>query len=130
MNEGALYFRIFGDAFDPDIITQRLNIQPSRVTRKRDPIPKFNSWELASEKVAGPVVDLYEMAEPLIRQLEPKAEEIRRLVDELGASAVLQSVLWISTDEEESTPAIGFDEKTIQFLSKVRGSVDVDTYKR
>jgi hypothetical protein len=75
------------------------------------------------------VVDVYEMAEPLIRQLEPKARAIRALVDELQLRALLQVVLWITTDESKSTPAVGFDEKTIQFLGKVRGSVDVDIYR-
>ena len=129
VNEGVIYFRLVGDTFDPEAITKRLGIQPSRIKRKGNPTPKLTFWELSSEKVTGEVVDVYEIAEPLIRQLQPKAKAIRALVDELQLRALLQVVLWITTDESKSTPAVGFDEKTIQFLSKARGSVDVDIYR-
>lgn len=128
VNEGYIYFGLFGDDFEPDVVTERLGIEPSRIMRKGDPIPKHTSWQLSTDKVVGEVVDVYEVAEPLIQRLEPKSEAIRSLVDELDLEAILQVVLWISTDENISTPAIGFDGGTIQFLSKVRGSIDVDTY--
>ena len=128
MNEGYIYFGLFGDEFEPDVVTERLGLEPSRIMRKGDPIPKHTSWQLLTEKFVGEVVDVYEIAKPLIERLEPKSEAIRALVDEFDLEAILQVVLWISRDENISTPAIGFDEKMVQFLSKVRGSIDVDTY--
>lgn len=129
MNECVIYFRLVGDTFDPEVITERLGIQPSRIKRQGNPTPELTFWELSSETVAGEVVDVYEIAEPLIRQLEPKSKAIRALVDEFQLRALLQVVLWITTDDSKPTPAVGFGEKTIQFLSNIRGSIDVDIYR-
>jgi hypothetical protein len=129
MNEGEVYFRLFADRFDPALVTERLQMAPTRTSLKADPRPKGTSWILSTGKIRGEVVDIYEMSTSLVAQLAPCAEEIRALVDELGLTAVLHVVLRINMDESASTPAIGFDSRTVEFLSKVRGSIDVDTYR-
>jgi len=130
VNEGEVYFALRGDhVFDPDVITQRLGIEPTRVMRKADPRPKITSWELSSGKVVDEVVDVYSMSSNLVSRLAGSSESIKQLVDELNLSAVLQVVLRIAMDDSKSTPAIGFDENTIKFLGKVGASIDVDTYR-
>ena len=131
MNEGEVYFALMGDdAFDPDVITQRLGIEPSEVMRKADPRPKISRWTLSSGKVVDEVVDVYAMSSELVSRLADSRETIKELMAELRLSAVLQVVLRITMDDTKSTPAIGFDEKTIHFLSNVGASIDVDTYRR
>ena len=39
-----LYFAFYGDEFNTEIITTELNIQPTSVKIKNDPIPKSSSW--------------------------------------------------------------------------------------
>lgn len=129
MNEGEVYFRLFGAAFDPDEITQRLDLVPSRTRRMGTGRHKYSAWDLSSGKVSGDVVDVYELSRSLVRQLAPKATHIREIANELQLTTVLQVVLWISMDNETSTPAIGFDQETVEFLSAVKASIDIDTYK-
>lgn len=129
-NQGEVYFALKSDRdFDPALVTQRLGIEPTRVLRKADPKPRITSWALSSGKVAGEVVDVYAMSGPLISRLVPLTERIKLLMAELDLSAVLQVVLHISMDESKSTPAIGFDSPTVNFLSDVGASIDIDTYR-
>jgi len=130
VNEGEVYFALQAShAFDPDVITNRLGISPTRVMRKADPKPKLSSWELSSGRLVDEVVDVYAISSQLVSRLAPLAESIQRLMSELNLSAVLQVVLRITMDDRKSTPAIGFDQETIRFLSSVSASIDVDTYR-
>jgi len=130
VNEGEVYFSLWADhAFDPEVITKRLGIEPTRVIRKADPRPKISSWELSSGKVVDEVVDVYELASQLVSRLAPVAERVQQLISDLDLSAVLQVVLRITMDDTKSTPAIGFDREVIRFLGTVGASIDVDTYR-
>jgi Domain of unknown function (DUF4279) len=62
-------------------------------------------------------------------RLSPHSEKIASVRKQLGLEAVLQVVLWITTDESKSTPAIGFNPEVISFLNTVGASIDVDTYR-
>lgn len=46
----------------------------------------------------------------------------------LDLYAVLEVVLYISTDDAVSTPAIGFSNRVLAFLADVNASIDIDTY--
>jgi hypothetical protein len=116
-------------AFDPDVITRRLVIEPTRVMRKADPRTKTTMWMLSSGKVVDEVVDVYAMSSKLVSRLAGSSESIKQLMAELRLSAVLQVVLRITMDDTKSMPAIGFDENTIKFLSNVGAFIDVDTYR-
>ena len=129
-NRGKVYFALMSDHdFDPNLITQRLGIEPSKIRRKADPRPKITSWELSSGEVVGEVVDVHALAAPLVGRLAPHTDHIKQLVSELDLSAVLQVVLHISRDDAKSTPAIGFDSATVKFLGEIGASIDVDTYR-
>ena len=53
---------------------------------------------------------------------------IIKAVQKFNVVPRLEVVLWFSDDETISTPAIGFEVETIQFLAKIGAYVDVDTY--
>lgn len=129
LNEGEVYFKLVSNDINPDEITKILGIQPTKVRKKAQPIPKYNSWEYSSGKEVSEVIDVYKMSSAVIEALEPKADEIARIVKEKNLIAELQVVLWISMDETISTPAIGFEKETIAFLTKVGASIDIDTYR-
>ena len=130
MNEGEVIFCIYCSDIDPDVVTQRIGLSPSRTRRKADPIPRQSSWQLSSGRVLSELVDVYELSSNLVACLEPHADAIRSLLQELDFSAELQVVLHISIDEAVSTPAIGFDKPVVEFLARVGASIDVDTYRR
>ena len=127
-NEGEVYFKLVGD-FDPDVVTKEIGIEPSRVKRKGHPRPKYDFWHYSHGKIVGDFIDVYEMSAKLIAVLQPKTREISDAIKKHSLMAELQVVLWISMDEEISTPAIGFDQNTIEFLSKVGATIDIDTYR-
>lgn len=127
-NEGEVYFKLVGD-FDPYVVTKEIGIEPSRTKRKGHPRPKHDSWQYSNGKVIADFIDVYEMSSKLITVLQPKTSAIAEAIKKHGLMAELQVVLWISMDEEISTPAIGFDQNTIEFLSNVGATIDIDTYR-
>ncbi len=129
MNEGYVYFGLSGEELDPDLISQRLGINPTTTTRKGHDHWTFSSWRVSTEKIVAEVIDIYEMSEQILAILEHKAEEIGNLVKEQNLHAVLEVVLWISMDESIITPAIGFERRVIEFLHKTGAVIDIDTYR-
>jgi len=128
-----VYFAFDGEDFDPDEITRQLGIEPTSIRRKGDRIPnkvpRLNSWKLSTKKIVSEVIDVEEMALKVVKILEPKAEEIKTIKRKLNAMVRLEVVLWITTDEKQSTPAVGFNLQIIEFLAKVGAYIDIDTYR-
>jgi hypothetical protein len=125
-NEGRVYFALFGSDFDPDHL--HLGISPTETRRRGNPRPKQSSWILSTDKVVSDVVDVYSMSSALIESLIPHEARIVEAVKAHKLEAILEVVLTISTDESVSTPAIGFDAKVVSFMSRIGGSIDIDTY--
>jgi hypothetical protein len=132
-NECRVYFALNGDDFDPEEMTQFLGMKPTSTKRKREKvpgrIPKFSSWVLSTANVVDESVDVYEMASEIVKQLQPKKELIMDAIRKFGVFSKLQVVMSISVEEDASTPAIGFDVETIQFLGEIGAFIDIDTYK-
>jgi hypothetical protein len=127
-----VYFALTGDDFDPDEITNQLGVAPTSKHRTGDvgrykPRLDFSLWELSTEETE--TLDIYELVACLYSQLGSKALEIRRLVDACRLNAVLAVVLWIDTNQNESAPGLGFDEKVISFLHETGASIDIDIYR-
>lgn len=140
MNIGYVYFALRGTDFNPELATQRLGIQPTSVTHKGEvkpgksanfyyPPAKCSIWEVSTEEVTQEVIDVYAMALKITSQLEHKADEIAKLVQELQIKAYLQVVLHLTEEEGVPMPMIGFEPQTIAFLAKVGAFIDIDTYK-
>lgn len=131
-NEGRVYFAFQGDNFNPDDITKLLGLKPTKIRLKNElpsgKLPKFSSWILSSDNIVDEVIDVYEMTTELIKTLEPKVDVINEIREKFNVTTQLEVVLSFSTNEEISTPAIGFDTTTIDFLAKVGAFIDIDTY--
>jgi hypothetical protein len=127
-NNGEVYFVLFGKDFDPDEATRLIGLNPTEVQRKSDPRPKLSMWKFSSGKVADDELDVYGLSSKLISKLLPYATKIAKAKETLQLDAVLEVVLYITTAETKSTPAIGFDTVVISFLHAVGASIDVDTY--
>ena len=129
-NEGEVYVRLQGENFNPADVTALLGLEPTKTERKGDPIPRHTSWILSEGKLEADVIDVYEMSSALVRKLEPVAEHIVEAIRRYELEAVLQVVLWVTSDESKPTPAIGFEPNVISFLSTIGASIDVDTYRK
>jgi hypothetical protein len=130
MNKGEVYFALYGDVFDPEKVTRLVGIEPTSVTYKGIPRSrKHTKWRLSGGVVENDIVDVYEMASSLVAKLAPHADKINLARERFGLDSTLSVVVTITTDDEKSTPAIGFDKNVIAFLAKVGAWVDVDTYR-
>ena len=132
-NEVEVYFALDGSNIDHNDITKRLGIQPSLIKQydlKNDKSNKQQSqaWVLSSGKIIDEFADVYNLSLSLIEKLEPNILQMLDCIKQYNLTSRFQVVIWFSTDVQTSTPAIGFDERTISFLGKIGASIDIDTY--
>ena len=132
-NEGRVYFALDGDDFDPDEVTDFLGIEPTSIMRKGSNvpgrIPRMNSWELSTDNIVNDYIDVFEMSTEIIKKLKSKKELILQAKERFNVLPRFEVVLWFSMNEEHSTPAIGFEVETVNFLGEIGAFVDIDTYK-
>ncbi len=132
-NEGRVYFALDGDDFDPDDVTVFLGIEPTSIKRKgaKVPgiIPRMNSWELSTDNIVDEHIDVFKMSTEIVNRLKGKKDLILQAKDIFNVLPRFEVVLWFSNNEEHSTPAIGFEVETVEFLGEIGAFVDIDTYK-
>ena len=132
-NEGRVYFALDGDDFDPDDITLMLGIKPSYIKRKGERVPgrlpKKNSWVLSTDNIVADYIDIFNLSTDIVNQLKSKKDLIIQAKNKFNVSPRFEVVLSITTNEEISTPAIGFEADTIQFLGEIGAFIDIDTYR-
>ncbi len=122
-----LYFSFDAEYFDTKEITEKLNIEPSSIMIKKEPVPISTAWKYQIN--AGIEMDLETYLEKLIDIFEPKIEIINNLKDKLNLTTRLQFVIDIDINPDSSTPNFGLNKRTINFLSKTETEVDFDLYK-
>lgn len=132
-NRAEVYFALRG-SFNPDEVTLALGVHPTEISRKGNKGTYnanlgFSSWKLSSGQIRGESIDVYEMSERLVAQLAPKTRDISDLMRQLDLFATLQVVVTLSCVENQSTPALGFSQEVVRFLSEVGGQIDVDLYQ-
>ncbi len=132
-NEGRVYFALDGDDFDPDEVTTFLGIEPTSIKRKGSiipgKVPKMNSWELSTDNIVNDYIDVFEMSTELVNKLKDKKVLILQAKERFNVLPRFEVVLYFSINEEHSTPAIGFEVETVEFLGEIGALVDIDTYK-
>ena len=122
-----LYFSFDAEYFDTKEITEKLNIEPSSIMIKKEPVPISTAWKYQIN--AGNEMDLEIYLEKLIDIFEPKIEIINNLKNKLNLTTRLQFVIDIDINPDSSTPYFGLNKRTIDFLSKTETEVDFDLYK-
>ncbi|MDK2772335.1 MAG: DUF4279 domain-containing protein [Flavobacterium sp.] len=122
-----LYFSFNAYHFDTEKITAELNIEPTSVMIKKEPVPKSTSWEYKIE--AGNEIDLESYLQQLIDIFDPKTEIINGLKNKYDLTTRIQFVVDIDINPESSTPYFGLNKRAIDFLAKTGTEVDFDLYK-
>ncbi|MBZ8182596.1 DUF4279 domain-containing protein [Oscillatoria salina] len=132
-NECYVYFALDGEDFEPNDVTDYLNIKPTSVRRKGERVAgiihRSSSWKLSTQKIINEIIYVDEMASEVIKILKPKINQINEIAEKLNLSARLEVVLWITTDDTQTTPAISFNVNNLKFLSNVNAYIDIDTYR-
>jgi len=136
LNECYLYFALTGRGFDPDAISTALNLAPTRAVYEGNSIGMggrisgYSSWQYGTPVLrGGDVFRLNEIADELIVTLLPVQDKIAELIKAHRLEAYLMIVLTVSTDERDSTPAIGFSPQVISFCHAVGASIEFDIYQ-
>ena len=135
LNECYLYFALTGHGFDPDAVSAALNLAPTRAvyegsTGMGGRILGHSSWQYGTPVLRGDdVFRLGEIADELIAALLPVQDKIAELAKAHRLEACLMVVLTVSTDERDSTPAIGFSPQVISFCHAVGASIEFDIYQ-
>ncbi|OWP24269.1 DUF4279 domain-containing protein [Eikenella corrodens] len=136
LNECYLYFALTGRGFDPDTISTALNLAPTRAIYEDNSIgmggriSSYSSWQYGTPILRdGDVFRLNEIADELIVTLLPVQDKIAELIKAHRLEAYLMIVLTVSTDERDSTPAIGFSPQVISFCHAVGASIEFDIYQ-
>jgi len=127
-----IYFAFKGDNFDPNKVTNQLEIEPSNSWRigesgKHTQQQKYSCWQLSS--TSDELLDMDKLVNEVLSQLSGKIEQINKLKEQLRLETVLEIVMYIDTNKEQSTPFIGHNLETIEFLHKTGTTTDVDIYK-
>ena len=136
LNECYLYFALTGRGFDPDAISTALNLAPTRAVYEGNSIGMggrisgYSSWQYGTPVLrGGDVFRLDEIANELIATLLPVQDKIVELAKAHRLEAYLMIVLTVSTDERDSTPAIGFSPRVISFCHAVGARIEFDIYQ-
>ena len=136
LNECYLYFALTGRGFDPDAISTALNLAPTRAVYEGNSIGMggrisgYSSWQYGTPILRdGDVFRLNEIADELIVTLLPVQDKIAELIKAHRLEAYLMIVLTVSTDERDSTPAIGFSPQVISFCHAMGASIEFDIYQ-
>ena len=122
-----LYFAFDAEIFNTERITAELNIKPTSVKIKKEPIPKSTSWKFQID--VGEEIDLETPLNKLIDIFEPKIKEIIALKEKYKLETRLQFVIDVDVNPESSTPFFGLNKRTINFLNQTETEVDFDLYK-
>lgn len=128
-----VYFALTGDNFDPQIVTERIDVTPTEKWNKGDkgkynPTLDYSCWKLSTEKGKEcMMVDI--LVDEVIGQLFDKIEIINELKKQFDLYSVLEIVLYLDTNEKQSTPSLGYNLKTIEFLHRTQTVIDVDIYR-
>ena len=128
-----VYFELTGEDLDPQIITDQLGIHSTESFRKGDkgkynPNLEFGSWKLSTH-IGTEYLMVENLVEEVVSKLFGKIDLINKLKKQYGLSSVLEIVLYIDSNEEQSTPILGHSLKTIEFLYRTQTSTDIDIYR-
>ncbi len=130
--ESYVYFALKGE-IDPDIITKRLQLEPTKIRRKGEAIYSSNkrypcsSWELSTD-IGKEYLDINSLVKEVLDKLTGLEDEICSIKSEFELCSILEIKLDIDTNPESSTPYIGHDLSTIEFLYRTGTETDVDIY--
>jgi len=128
-----VYFALTGDNFNPQVVTDRIGINPTDKWTKGDkgkykPILDYSCWEYSTIE-GKEYLMVRSLLDEVISKLFDKIEIINELKSQFNLNSKLEMVLYIDTNEEQSTPSLGYDLRTIEFLYRTQTKTGIDIYR-
>lgn len=124
-----LYFRFFGDQFDPDEITRRLGIEPTVQFRPGDPITEDGrgrrqhfGWMVK----LGPreVLDIDGMLHELRERVSVPGAAVKQLCDDMGVELVI--VCAVGAELADTVPEMIFPTDFLEWVVELGAAISVD----
>ncbi len=125
----AVFFSIYGDSFDLNYVTKVLEINPTETTIKGNtPENKTRasvetSWSIGIEETIS--YDINEQLSTLIHLLNNKKSEL--LIIRKNFNVKISFLILVKVRNNE-TPAMYFDENTLEFINYIKATIDIDLY--
>lgn len=128
-----VYFALSGEDFDPEEISDRIGIKPTESWRKGDkgkykPCLEFSCWKLATKK-GKEYFEINKLVNEIVTILFDKIDLINEIKNEFHLDSVFEIVMDIDINPDESTPSLGHNLKTLEFLFRTGTRTDVDIYR-
>lgn len=124
-NECYAYFALAG-SFDPDAVTLRIGVDPTRTSREGDPIPKTKSrkkcsrWELHSRLPRAAPLESH--ISDVLDQLDAQEIAFREVSEQFGG--IMELVGYF----HDFYPGLVFEREVVERLAKYSLMVDFDFY--
>ena len=125
MTSIKLTFIVYGDMFDIDEFSKIINISPTEFAYKGDKLKFRISTDTFWKYSFKDIISLYveDSLKPLEKIITPRIEEISSFIQKNNLKSKMR--FKVETNKE---PAIVFENNTINLLSKLNSSIDLDLY--
>lgn len=124
-------FNITGNDFEPNHLTEKLKIKPTKIWRKGDKVEnrkkdikrKFNCWFLGTEYENS--YDINNQLKKIVNIIKNKKSELNELRNSMNLEYMFEIVINIENNE---TPAVYLDSYMIEFANSIKAEFDFDIY--
>lgn len=131
-NKARAIFALYGYHFHPDVITEKLGIEPTETddsgAESGLDSPVISSWTYATDLVDGDMepVDVYKITEQILKKFEPVKDKIMELCKSHNLSPRINVELELSVDKDDDCPDVGFGARTLKFVSEIGAFINID----
>ena len=135
MKETNIYaeFRIMGDTFDPDVITQALSVQPTEIWRKGDcvysnrgkltTLRQYTNW--GYQTAVTETLDINTPIRTLQAVFADKTDTLLHLQKQYDLSFTIDIVIEVENNEP---PAMCLEGFVLAFSTALDARIDIDMY--
>lgn len=116
--EIALIFDVWGDSFSVKDLSETIGIMPGKSQKT-----EVFSYQIGYENT----LFVEDLTDKFIEVFSPKINELADYIRKHQLETRVEIVVY--QNEEESTPALFFDEEFIRLIAKLNAGIDIDLYR-
>lgn len=124
-----LYFRFYGESFDPDEITKRLGVEPTEKFRPGDPITKDGRGKRLKDGwwiKAGPqqTLEIDDLLQELREKVVVDSAVVRQTCHDLNVNLVI--LCGVGMGDGEDLPITYFPPEFVNWAAELGAAINVD----
>jgi hypothetical protein len=124
----GLYFRFYGENFDPDEVTRRLGIEPTNSFRPGDPLTKSGHGERRSPgwimHVGRSTFEIDDVLPEFRQRLDVSPHTVRKLCSDLNLNLVI--ICGVGLGGAEAAPGLYFPTEFLKWVTEMGADLNVD----